>query len=438
MHSVSSTPSGPPPARSPFLPAFYGAVGAFALAFVVAFFLWPRGVMPGGEGGDGGAAGGFGFGPAPVEVVVAVETMAAEPVQLVGEVAPVRQAVVASEVEGRVAEILVDEGDAVGAGDLLARLDTTTVELDLDASRASRAEAQARLVRFESEVRRISDLRERGAISEREYEQAVADRDAQTQTVARVESEAARLEELIARAAIAAPFAGQVSMVHAEIGEWNARGGPVVTLVDLSEVEVTVNAPERYVAQVEQARIDGVQVPVEFAAVPGRRVGRVKAIIPQANPQARTFPVVVGVPNPEGLIRGGMSARVLVQVGDPIPTVLVPKDALVLRSGRTFVFRIVPMQGPSGVGMPGGGAPAGEAPAVAPSGVEELEVEIGNGYGAWQVVIGDIKGGDQVVVRGNEGLRPGMPVMVVGVADIEPAPTPSAELPVARQRDEGR
>ena len=58
---------------------------------------------------------------------------------------------------------------------------------------------------------------------------------------------------------------------------------------------------------------------------------------------------------------------------------------------------------------------------------------MGSGYGAWQVVRGGINGGDQVVVRGNEGLRPGMPVMVAGVAEIDPPPTPAADIPVARR-----
>jgi RND family efflux transporter MFP subunit len=382
-------------------------------------------------------------------VATAVETLASEPVRLIGEVTPLRQAVVASEVEGRVAELLVDEGDRVPAGAVLARLDTTTAELDLDAARASRAEAQARLVRFESEVRRMSDLRERGAVSEREYEQAVADRDAQAQTMSRIESEAALLEELIARAEIKAPFAGEVAAVHTELGEWQARGGDIVTLVDLSEVEVTVNAPERYVGQVEEARLSGVEVPVEFEALAGTYRGKVKAIIPQANPQSRTFPVIVSVPNRDGRIRAGMSANVLAQVGAPVPTVLVPKDALVLRSGRTFVFRIVPMAGQESPAGAGGDAGEGGPPAGAPepgqqqagpppSGVQELEVEIGAGYGAWQVVRGDVHGGDQVVVRGNESLQPGMPVMVAGEADIAPPPAPSAELPSAQRRGGGR
>lgn len=428
MSLPSSTASGRDAARSPFLYALYGAVASLVVAALVAFWLWPRGGEAAGAPA-GPPAEGFAFGPAAVEVVEAVESIVAEPVRLLGSAVPVREAVVASEVDGLVNQVLVDEGDRVARGAVLASLDTTTVELDLAAARANRDEAAARLVRFESELARLTSLLERGAISERELEQALADRDAQAQAVSRFRSEAARLEELIASARIVAPFAGQVSEVHTELGEWTARGGPVVTLMDLSRVEVTVQVPERYVSQVEEARRANVEVPVEFDALAGRYTGRVKAVVPQANPQTRTFPVIVTVDNADGRIRGGMFARVLAQVGEPVPIVLVPKDALVLRSGRTFVFRVAPVA-PAGGAAPG----AGQAPRP----VEELEVEIGSGYGAWQAVRGGVRGGDLVVVRGNESLQPGAQVIVAGYAEIAPPPAPSETVPMGVNRGGGQ
>jgi membrane fusion protein (multidrug efflux system) len=471
MSLPSSTASGRDAARSPFLYALYGAAASLAVVAIFAIWLWPRGGDAAGVAG-GPPAGGFAFGPAAVEVVEAVEMIAAEPVELLGSTVPVRQAVVASEVDGLVDRVLVDEGDRVARGAVLASLDTTTVVLDLAAARANRDEAAARLVRFEQELARLASLRERGAISERELEQAVADRDAQAQAVSRFGSEAARLEELIASARIVAPFAGQVSEVHTELGEWTARGGPVVTLMDLSRVEVTVQVPERYVSQVEQARRANVEVPVEFDALSERYTGRIKAVVPQANAQTRTFPVIVSVDNADGRIRGGMFARVLAQVGEPVPIVLVPKDALVLRSGRTFVFRVGAAAAPGG-GEGRGGAPQGAAPTVpgdsqgappgggeeqagasqgsapgaagdpggspagsgqAPRPVEEIEVEIGSGYGAWQAVRGGVRGGDLVVVRGNESLQPGAQVIIAGHAEIAPPPAPSATVPMGANR----
>jgi len=426
-----------PKGKSPAIYAAGGALVTLIVLAVLAAMFWPSGPPPGMGGPEGppgageGPGGGMGFGPMAVEVTQAVETIAAEPVQLVGSAAPHRQSVIASEVDGVVAEIAVDEGHRVRAGALLVQLNTTTAELNLAAAQASRDEASARLVRFESELARMADLMERNAVSQRELDQATADRDAQVQSVARFTADAARLEELIRKARITAPYAGQVSAVHLEVGEWASRGGQVVTLVDLSEVEVTVPVPERYVAAADQARRAGVRVPVTFDAIRDRTFeGEVKAIIPEANPGSRTFPVLVAVENPENLIQGGMVARVLAQVGDPVPTVLVPKDALVLRGGLAFVMRVQPMPPEGDAAAPAGSE--GERGAGSPMGmVEEIPVEIGPGVGAWQAIKGAVASGDTIVVRGNENLRSGMPVIIAAEVEIEPPPMPDPDRPMA-------
>ena len=397
-------------------PVLAGVVGGFAIAALLAFAMWPQpGEETTGDMGAGAPGGGFGFGPSPIEIAAAIETVAAEPVQLLGSVRPQREAVVASEVEGVVEAVLVEEGDEVAQGQQLARLRTTTPELDLAAAHANRREAEARLIRFEGELERVSDLRERGAISVREFELAIADRDAQAQTVSRFAAEAARLEEVIARARIVAPFAGEVAAVHVEVGEWAGRGGDVITLMDFSQVEVTIGVPERYVSQAREAQRQRVELQVAFDAFPETFLGRVKALVPQAIPQARSFPLIVVIDNPDGRIRGGMLARLMAQVGNPVPTVLVPKDALVLRSGRTFVYRLTADQ----------------------STVEELQVVIGAGFGAWQAVDGGIGAGDLVVTRGNEMLLAGSPVQITGQAEIEP-PQPAAGNSTAAREETGR
>lgn len=407
--------------------AVAGAAVTGGVAFLVVSSAARNGAPPGGPGGPGGAGGGPGFGPAPVEVATVVETVAAEPVQLVGSVSPLRSSLVASEVDGVVAEVAVDEGHVVEEGDLLARLRTTTMELDLEAARASQEEAAARLKSYETELRRLTELLEKEAISRQEYDQALADRDAQAQAVSRHRAEAARLEELVARARVTAPFPGEVTAVHVEVGEWVGRGDDVARLVDLDEVEITVPVPERYIAQARRAERERWPVEVTFESLEGTFTGHVKAVIAEANPQARTFPVLVALDNPEGRIQAGMLARVWAQVGEPTPTVLVPKDALVLRSGRTLVYRLA-----------AGGAPAtgeaGDGPGGPPGdvvNVEELVVEVGPGFGGWQVVEGSLSGGDRVVVRGNENLQPGMAVRVAGTADLPPPPEADPDRPLA-------
>ncbi len=361
---------------------------------------------------------------APVEVVPAVEIVAAERVELLGTASPVRESLVASEVDGLLSELRVHEGDAVRRGQVLVRLRTAALEQQLNAAHAARAETDARLARASTDFDRLASLLERAAISRREYDQAVSDRDAFVQGVARLDAEVARLEDALERAAVRAPFSGRVSAVHVEIGEWVAQGDEIISLVDLSEVEVAVQIAERYISAIQV----GFPVDVRLDALPGRDyAGIVKAIVPQAMPEARTFPVLIRVQNPDLAIKGGMAARVSAQLGSPEPAVLVSKDAIVRRGDQVLVFRVMamgPPPEPSGVGTRGV--------------IEQVSVDIGPARGQWQVVYGAVAEGDLVIVRGNERVFPGQPVQVSAVRDLAvPMADPSKPIAIDPRQETG-
>ena len=63
--------------------------------------------------------------------------------------------------------------------------------------------------------------------------------------------------------------------------------------------------------------------------------------------------------------------------------------------------------------------------------VDEIRVDMGAGVGAWQAVVGSIAAGDSIVVRGNENLSAGMPVVIAGEVEIEPPPAPDPDRPMA-------
>ena len=377
----------------------------------------PDGTSGATAGPDGGArvGGAAGGGHDPAQGAPTVEIVAAEPVQLLGTAAPVRTSVVASEAEGTLVQLLVDEGDHVRAGQVLARLRRTTIEQQLAAAVAAKRETQARLVRAEADFERLATLLERQAVSRREYEQAVADRDALRRGI---EAEAARLRDLLDRTEVRAPFAGEVAAVHTEVGEWVGRGGEIATLVDLSRVEVQVQVAERYIGAVRP----GFEVLVRFDALPGREfTGRVAAVVPQALAQARTFPVLVRVDNADGAVRSGTAARVLAQLGSPVPALLVSKDGIVRRNDQVLVFRVA-------VEPAGAGGAAGEG---SRGRIEQVPVLLGPARGGWYVAYGKLAAGDLIVVRGNERVFPGQQVVVAAVR--RPA-TPAADpaLPIAR------
>jgi len=123
-------------------------------------------------------------------------------------------------------------------------------------------------------------------------------------------------------------------------------------------------------------------------------MGRVSMINPQADPRAHTFPVKVRVANrienDQPLLKAGMFARVTLSVGKPTLCVLVPKDAVVLGGPTPIVY----------VATAAGGKTS----------VRPMPVTLGPAQGTWIAAIGELKEGDQVIVEGNERVRPGQEI----------------------------
>jgi RND family efflux transporter MFP subunit len=147
-----------------------------------------------------------------------------------------------------------------------------------------------------------------------------------------------------------------------------------------------VPVPERYVSLINK----GDEAGVTFDALQNRAFkGTIDAIILRAEQGARTFPVRIRIPNPDGFIKPGMLGRASLPVGKPYRAVLVPKDALVLSGAGKAVYLIIDQK------------------------AKLVPVQTGSAHGPLIEVKGDLKPGLQVVVRGNERLRPGQSVQII-------------------------
>jgi RND family efflux transporter MFP subunit len=322
--------------------------------------------------------------PAAVRYTEAREHTVRRSLNLPGTVESRTVSLVASEVEGLVAELLVRDGDAVKAGQPLARLRTATLELKLQAKSAEHREAVSRLKLAERGLERARDLFGSRAISQQQLDESVYDVDAWKGRADKLVADIAQIELDLERSAIRAPFAGVVVARRTEVGEWIELGDPVVELLSLGEIEINVEVPERYFEILRR----GSGAAVRFESLPGVEVdGRVSAIIPRADPQARTYPVKIRIPNRGGRIGVGMLAEVLLPVGDTYRATLVPKDAVVSRGSERVIYTL-------------NGSDS----------VSAVPVKMGAGVGPWVVVEGAVKAGEKVVTRGNERLQPGQPV----------------------------
>lgn len=385
--------------------------------------------------------------PAPVRAAAAVAREVAAGQTFVATVRPLRRAVVGSAVAGRVVELLAEEGERVEESQQLAQLLTKTIELELQAAEATLelrrqqlaelengsrpgeiAQAKAKMLAAEATMqyraarrRRLEDLRRNSrAITEDEIDAAIAEAAASEQNyydqqsaydlavegarteriaqataqVAMQAAEVERIKDRIKKYTIRSRFAGYVVEEFVEAGAWVQTGDPVMEVVALDEVEVVAYVTESHVPNVRL----GSEVRVEAPALPDRIfTGEVAAIIPQADTQARTFPVKIRVKNEIGpagpLIKAGMVARVALPTGRPQEAVLVPKDALVLGGAQPVVYVVVG---------------TGDAQTVQPR-----PVRLGVAAGGSIQVEGEIEAGALVVIEGNERLRPGQAVRVL-------------------------
>ncbi len=372
--------------------------------------------------------------PALVEVALVVQKTIAQPVIFVGTVEPRRRSLVASEIQGIVEQVRVEEGQLVQRDDILVQLRRESLEIALRARQgaaerfrqelvelkngtrqeviaemhAAVLEAEAEMDRAQRGKKRQVGLSLRGVAAQQALENAdtafrvaqqrlararashqLATRGPRSERIAQAaaqyqtaQAEVARLRYDLTHARVRAPFTGFVVAKRTEVGQWLNRGDPVVTLIELSEVHITVPVPERYISHVQV----GTSGEVLFDALPHRpRHGKVIRIIPQAT-ESRTFPVTIELDNPEGQIKSGFFARVTLFVGEQRDALLVPKDAIVSQGSRQIVFAVR-----DGKAIP-------------------VPIQRSAFYEGFAVVKGALQPGEQVVVRGNERLRPAQPV----------------------------
>lgn len=230
-------------------------------------------------------------------------------------------ALVAARVGGEIAEVLVDVGDRVAAGDSLARLDSERLQLE-----AQRAEAIYRQRRAEAE--RSERLLARNLVAVDAHEQAVAD-----MRTAKAEYELAALT--VREATIRAPFAGEIAERHVTRGNTIAAGETAFRIVAVDALEATVAVPERELGPLRT----GQPAALRADALPDTEfTAEVARIAPVVAADSGTVAVTLRVQDESGLLRAGMFVRVRVVHDRREDVLLVPEAAVQRDDGADYLF----------------------------------------------------------------------------------------------------
>lgn len=263
---------------------------------------------------------------------------------------------IASQVEGLLIELDVDEGDLVEKGQVLARLDATRAQIAVTRAQADIEYAQAviaqRTEEFDNaqrDLERIEELDQLGSAGVSQLDEArtlVASRNA---LLAQAKAELATAEGDLALAqrelddmSIEAPFAGRVIEKSSEIGQWIGRGDTIVTIVSLDKLEARIDIPEDTYPAVTEAQQEHGKIELRLPALgmgTGQEVyGEVVSILPAADSLSRLFPVRISVNNGDGRLRPGMSLTAYVPTGLEGEFITVHKDAIVRTSTGEIVY----------------------------------------------------------------------------------------------------
>jgi membrane fusion protein (multidrug efflux system) len=304
-----------------------------------------------------------------------------ERIDATGELVAKESAQIASEISGSVTELLVDEGEAVEAEQVLLEIDPERRNLELANARAGLAEAEAGLGEQRRDYQRASTLHERGIASDATLDEAKT-----ALALGRSRAEAARAqvgvaERAVRDASVRAPFSGLIARRKVSRGEFVNVGQPLFELVALDPVEVEFHLAERDSARA----VIGQEVRVSVAPFPDEIFpGVVTVVSPTIDPRTRTLRVKAQIDNPDGRLRPGLFARADLGIAVREDVLLVPEEAILLRSDGSVVFR-----------------------RTEGNRVERVVVETGKQRGDRVEIIRGLASSDQVVTRGQAGLIDG-------------------------------
>ena len=287
---------------------------------------------------------------------------------------------VIAKVGGEVRRILVEEGDRVQAGQILAQLDDRQLRLQVAQTRAARAKA-------ERDFNRQVELHDKGLVSAGAFENLKYDLDNQVAA-----DDIAQLN--LSYSTIRAPFAGIVSTRHIKLGQEIAVGVSLFRVTDPTPLKANVFVPERELARLKPGQAASISVD----ALAGRQFpATVHLVSPVVDAATATFKVTLEVNDPKGDLKPGMFSRVGIVFERRAEALSVPRVALLDTDGSSNVF------------------------VVANGKAEQRAIKVGLSNAGRIEVVEGLKGGEQVVIVGQNGLKDGNPVRVVMLEQAAPA-----------------
>lgn len=324
--------------------------------------------------------------PAKVEIATVRTGTLTDRWVFLGEVQAMARAQLAAGADGEVKLVTPRVGDRVEAGEELVKLDLSLARARLSAAKATRSEVIQELAQAERDRQRAEQLG-RSILPEAEIERDVTRAQTLSTRTAALKAAEREAKAQLGRHRVLAPFSGVIAARYVDPGDWVGPGDPVLDLVDDTQLEILVAGSEPLVAKVRPGDVAVVRHGTE------RVDAEVKGVVRALDPATRTAKLRLVPVRAESWMLPGASVDVEFSVVRDEAGVIVPRDALVYGAIGVRVIRV-------------DAGKAAPVPVDVLATVDDEALVRGEG----------LADGDEVVVKGNERLRPGQPLQI-GSAD---------------------
>ena len=229
----------------------------------------------------------------------------------VGSLTSNESVIITSEINGKIVDILFREGQTASKGQVLVRLDNSTLSATLASAEATRIFTRAKKNRSEA-------LMAEDAISKQDMDEAYANWQ-------KAEAEVVRIKSELDKTVIKAPFNGTLGLRQVSLGAYVQQGTEIVNLEDISKLKFSFSIPQIDAHKIKVSQ----KFMLKVDSYPDETfMGEIYAVSPIINQTNRSLSAIGIVNNTKGLLKPGQFAVATISVGDKVKSVFIPEGAV--------------------------------------------------------------------------------------------------------------
>jgi len=328
----------------------------------------------------------------------------------IGTLNPFEEVTVSSEVDGILKDVNVDNGSEVSKGMILAVIDDTDYNLEVERGMASLKQAEANLSNIKLEYHRKEELYKKELLTKQQYDDVTARLSIADAELERAKSSVSTARQKLSKAKIYSTLSGVVKEKKVSSGNYVKNGTPLFTIIQTNPAKLDFTVNEKDLEKIRK----GQDVFLTVYAFPDKEFkGKLNIIYPNVDERTRTLKVEALVPNDGQLLKPGFFAKVMLYTGEAKDIFLVPVTSLLYEEEKIKVFVVE-------------GDKARER--IVKIGQKyKLQSEVGNremeaegqesDMAEFVEVVKGLKEGEQVVVVGQQNLFEGAKIKIVGSKD---------------------